>query len=141
MLTAGLLALFPVLMMTSAPPADWTTIAKGTLSGVERPRQVVVRHEADWRALWKEHAPEQGAPAIDFSTRTVVAVFLGSRRTAGYDVTITGVEPRGDGTVVRYRETRPGPHQMVAQIVTTPFHIVSVRAIRGAVTFAEDHDR
>lgn len=127
--------------MTSAPQTGWTTIAKGTLSGVERPRQVVVRTEADWRALWKEHAPERAAPPVDFTTRSVVAVFLGSRRTAGFDVSITAVEPRGAETVVHYRETRPGRDDMVAQVITTPFHIVSAPLLQGAVTFAEEHDR
>jgi hypothetical protein len=134
------LLLLPVCMMTSAPGADVQTIARGSLSGIERPRQVVVRNAGEWRALWKAHAPESDPPRVDFGARTVIAVFLGSRRTAGYDVAVTAVERRGAETVVRYRESRPGRDQLLAQILTSPFHIVTVPAFEGAVTFVDDHD-
>lgn len=126
------------LMMMALVPDGITTLAKGTLSGIDRTRQVVVRSDAEWRALWEEHAPEQSAPRVDFQARTVLAVFLGSRTSAGFDVEITGIERTERETTVRYRETRPGPDQMVAQIITAPFHIVSVPRLDGPVTFTRD---
>jgi hypothetical protein len=131
-----MLLLVPLLMMTSVPgPADLETVSRGSLSGIERPREVVIRTEAGWRALWMEHGPGQDIPMVDFSTRTVIAVFLGSRRTAGYVVEITAVERRAGETIVNVREGRPAPGQMLAQVITTPFHIVSVPRVEGPVTF------
>ncbi len=126
-------------MTAFSPSADLTTVAKGTLSGIERARQVAVRAETEWRTLWSEHAPEQQPPRVDFTTRTVIAVFLGSRNSAGFDVEITGVDRQGNGLTVRYRETRPDPSQMVAQIITAPFHIISVPRFDGPVTFVKDN--
>jgi len=138
-----LLNLLPFLMMTSAPPPPLLeTIARGTLSGIERPRQVVIGNEADWRALWKEHAPEHDPPHIDFASRTVLAVFLGSRSTAGYAVEITRVDRQAGATVVHVRESRPGRDQILAQVITSPFHVVSVPLLQGPVTFVPDtHDQ
>lgn len=133
-----MMTLLLALAMMSLAPGDLTTIAKGTLSGLDRGREVVVRTEGDWHALWKEHAPEEPPPRVDFTARTVVAVFLGSRNTAGFDVDITAVDRRDAGATVRYRERRPGAGQMVAQIITSPFHIVSVPRFDGPATFARD---
>jgi hypothetical protein len=113
--------------LTMAPSSlQMTTVAHGTLSAVERPREAVVRTQEEWAALWREHTPEGEAPAVDFSTRTVVAVFLGTRPTAGYDVTISSVERDGARVVVRYRAIRPNRDMMTAQVLTSPFSIVSV---------------
>lgn len=132
--------LLAVIMMSMAPSssAEFTTVARGTLSGVERAREVVVRTDQEWRALWAEHAPEQPVPRVDFKTRTVVAVFAGSRTSAGYDVEITAIDRQAGPVTVRYRESRPGPDRMVAQIITAPFHIVSVPRFDGPVTFTRD---
>jgi VWFA-related protein len=117
------------------------TIDRGLMSGVEQTRQAVIRSDAEWQALWKEHAPTRPLPAVDFTRDAVVAIFLGSRATAGYDVAITGVEPEGEGVRIRYRETRPGAGAMTAQVITSPFHIVSTETFTGPATFQHDDRR
>jgi hypothetical protein len=65
----------------------------------------------------------------------VVGVFLGSRMTGGFDVQITGAEVDGGALVVRYTETTPAPGAMLAQVITAPFHLVSVEKFDGPVRF------
>lgn len=113
-----------------------TSIARGGISNVMEPREAVVRSAGDWQALWRDHAgPGAAAPEVDFSTEMVVGVFLGARNTGGYDVEITGVEPEGTGLVVRCTETTPGPGAMLAQVITSPFHLVRVARTDGDVRF------
>lgn len=114
------------------------TIDRGELSGVDTPRQVVVRDQAAWAALWREHAPERTPPAVDFARTMVVGVFLGSRPTASYGVTITRVRRENGEIVVSYREDRPPPGAMVAQILTSPFHLVRVERAEGRVRFERE---
>lgn len=135
------LNLLPLVMMVATPADDLQTIARGTLSGIERPRQVVVRNDEEWRALWKAHAPEHQPPSVDFRARTVIAVFLGSRNTAGYGVEVVSVQREDGRTTVHVREHRPGPDLVLAQIITTPFHIVSVARLDGPVVFIDDERR
>jgi hypothetical protein len=111
------------------------TVAQGAMSNIEEPRTAVVRATAEWQALWKEHDAEHPMPAVDFAQSTVVAVFLGSRPSAGFGVEITGVKTEGDRTIVEYVERRPPRDQFVAQVVTSPFHIVRVPRTAGAVQF------
>ena len=65
----------------------------------------------------------------------VVAVFLGSRKTSGYDVAIQGTRDDGGALVVDYRETAPARDAMTAQVLTAPYHIAAVPARSGDVRF------
>jgi PrcB C-terminal len=129
--------LLPVSLAGGAlAPVSFTTISHSEQSGVEQARQVVVRAPEEWKALWKEHAPGQPMPGVDFTTSMVIGVFLGSRNTAGYRVTITAIERDGANVAVTYREERPGAGDILAQMLTFPHHLVRVERIAGEVKFA-----
>ena len=96
------------------------TIAKDIMSQVDVPKQAVVHDATEWAALWRQHAPAHPAPAVDFKTRTVVAVFLGSRNSAGYAVEITGTRQEKGTLIVQWSERRPGRDEITAQIITSP---------------------
>ena len=113
----------------------FVTLAQGTMSNIEEPRQVVVRTAAEWQALWKEHDPQGAVPAVDFAQSIVVGVFLGSRPTAGFAVEIAAVREEAGRTVVEYVERRPPRDELVAQILTSPFHVVRLGRTAGAVEF------
>jgi hypothetical protein len=113
-----------------------TTIAKGAVSDVTEPREVVVRTEVEWTDVWRSHAgPGRETPAVDFGASMVIGVFLGARTTGGYAVEITSVEPDGAGVVVKYTESTPERGAMLAQVITAPFHLVSVATADGPVRF------
>jgi hypothetical protein len=111
------------------------TIARDAMSHVEAPGEAVARTPADWAALWRRHAGDAPAPPVDFAKRTVVAVFLGTRSTAGYVVEITGTRQQGGTLIVAWREGRPDPGQITAQIITSPAHIVSLPKFAGEIRF------
>ena len=113
----------------------FATLAQGTMSNIDEPRQVVVRTAAEWQALWKEHDPGSAAPPVDFTQSAVVGIFLGSRPTAGFSVDITAVKTEGNRTVVEYLERRPAADAFVAQILTSPFHVVRLAQIAAPVGF------
>ena len=105
------------------------------MSHIDEPRQVVVRTATAWQALWREHDPDSAAPPIDFRESIVVAVFAGTRPTAGYAVEIVAVKPEGNRTLVEYRERRPSPDAQVAQVLTLPFHAVRLPRTEASVEF------
>jgi len=116
-------------------PATVPTVAQGPSSGVEEPRQVVVRSRAEWDTLWKSHAGPQAAPAVDFSTNMVAAVFLGTRPTGGFSVQIVGARRENDALVVEYVERPPASDALVAQVLTSPFHMVRLPLFNGPIRF------
>jgi hypothetical protein len=116
----------------------YTAIASGQHSGVDDRREVAVRGAAEWAALWKEHAPGHPAPTVDFVRSIVVGVFLGTRPTGGYAVEIRGIERNERELLVTYRERRPDPDTLVAQVITAPYQLVRVDRHDGPVRFRRE---
>jgi VWFA-related protein len=113
------------------------TIARDSMSQVDRPRQAVARTAAEWSALWRDHAGDKAAPAVDLATKTVVAVFLGTRPSAGYAVEITGTRREGDAVIVEWREQRPTPDAITAQVLTAPAHLAAIPRAAGEIRFEQ----
>src|SRR4051812_3977134 len=70
----------------------------GQRSEIKEARTAVARSAEEFQALWKQHNPAQAAPAVDFETQIVVAVFLGQRRTGGTRVELTLMNDPLDST-------------------------------------------
>jgi hypothetical protein len=117
-----------------------TTIVKGDASGQQLARQVTIRTPSEWTALWKEHAPAEPRPTVDFSKNMVIGVFLGTKPSAGHEVEITGVRHEDKDLVVEYVQKQPAAGTMTAQILTEPFHLVSVPKHAGPVRFVQAAD-
>ena len=113
------------------------SISKGEASRIGDPRRVVVRDEAGWRALWAEHAGSDATPPhVDFVNRIVAAVFAGDVPSAGYGVSIALVRRDGEALTVVVEQRRPAPGTVAAQVILSPFHIVSLSRFDGEVRFA-----
>jgi hypothetical protein len=115
-----------IFLMTLQTPAPMRTLDKGLDSNVDAARQATARTPGEWEALWRAHGGDRTRPAVDFSKEFVVAVFLGSRPTAGFSVEIVSTRDDGAGLVVQYRETRPPAGAILAQVLTMPYHIAAV---------------
>jgi uncharacterized membrane protein len=116
------------------------TLARGDDSRLVEPRRFLIRDRQAFAAVWAAHAgPTAATPAVDFDTRMVAAVFAGERPTPGFSVEVTGTrregpEP-GTGLVVLVVERHPDPSRVAAQIVVSPFHIVTLPRDDGHIRF------
>jgi len=112
-----------------------TVLAHGTTSAIPTQRLAVARDAAAWRALWAEHCanlfPPPPPPEVDFSTHMVVAVFLGTRTSGGYEVAIDECAREGARLVVRARESRPEAGAMLTAALTAPYEFVLVPPAPG----------
>jgi hypothetical protein len=111
----------PIGPTLSLAPSQIKVLAEDQRAGVAE-LFVAVAYNADtYRAIrgLSSVLPEVNADV--FKSRAVVAVFLGQRPTAGYGVRIDEVT---DG--LRISETRPAPGKMVAQVLSSPFKVVSI---------------
>jgi hypothetical protein len=113
----------------------FTSVAKGDASGQQEARQVIVRTGAEWAELWKDHAPKESPPAVDFSKNMIVGIFLGTKPSTGHDVEIVGVRAQERDLIVEYVQKQPGRGTMAAQILTEPYHLVTVPRHQGTVRF------
>jgi hypothetical protein len=116
-------------------PVKFTTVARGTTSQIEEPRTAVIRTNDEWTTLWKAHAGDEKPPMVDFTQSMVIAVFSGTKPTAAHTVEISNIAATATEILVTYREGKPKADDMVAQMLTQPFHIVTTQARPGKVTF------
>ncbi|MBL0058724.1 MAG: protease complex subunit PrcB family protein [Elusimicrobia bacterium] len=116
----------PPSAMEEPPAAKW----QGDSSGIEDERQVVIRDAATWAKFWAEHQSHMGipapTPAVDFKTRMVVGIFVGSRGSSGYTVQITGVSENSKEMTLSYKETTPNPDMAFLTVMTQPYHLKTV---------------
>jgi hypothetical protein len=118
-----------------------TTVVRTDMSALESGREAAVQTAPEWAALWREHEPARPAPEVDFGARSVLAVFLGSRPTGGYSVEIVAARVEDGALIVEYEERRPARDAMVAQVLTSPAHIVSIPKHAGSVRFVKRPER
>jgi uncharacterized membrane protein len=113
------------------------TIARGSDSRIVEPMRRIVRSLDEWRAVWALHAgPEAAAPDVDFTRRVVAAAFAGEKPSAAFAVEIAAHD-KGDGDVLLVvREDAPRGI-VAAQILSSPYHIVSFDRTDGDVRWAE----
>jgi hypothetical protein len=112
-------------VVMQAAPAP-RTIDKGDRTNITSPREVVIRTDEEWSALWREHIPARQRPAVDLSREMVVGVFLGSKPTAAYSVAIVSTIEANGVLQVRYRVTQPPSGAITAQVITFPYHLAAV---------------
>jgi hypothetical protein len=130
----------PALAAALAAGVPFATVAKGDTSEQETGRQVTVRTPAEWQALWKDHSLGEKLPVVDFTSKMVVGVFLGMKPSTGYEVEIVGAHVDGETLVVEYVQRQPKRGMMSAQIMTAPFHLVSMPSHGGQVRFVQVSD-
>jgi hypothetical protein len=115
--------------------ASLRVLDRGDQSNMDDGRQTVARTAAELSAMWRLHAPERPQPKVDFAREMVVAVFLGTRPTAGFAIDIVGTKEDAGALVVQYRETRPAKGLLTAQVLTSAYAIVALPRHEGAVKF------
>jgi uncharacterized membrane protein len=115
-----------------------TTLAKGDNTQILDPARHVVRDWAAWQTLWSSHAgPGAPPPDVDFATEMVVAAFAGERPSPGHAIEIVGARRESAALAVRVSEVQPPPGMIAAQIIVTPFHIVTLPRYEGEVRFTD----
>lgn len=122
-------------MQAASPPSPVRVLSREAMSQVEDPGQAVARTPAEFAALWKKHAGDKPAPAVDFGSRTVVAVFLGTRSSAGYAADITRIHTTSGALIVEWQERKPDRGDVTAQVLTSPAVFASVPKFAGEIKF------
>jgi hypothetical protein len=96
---------------------------------LENPTLFVVSNaaEADRFTQWLND-PEiaQQIQTVDFNTTYVVAIFRGKVGSSSYGIAIQEISTTPGTVQLRVNLTQPAPNQNVSDVITYPYHIVSV---------------
>ncbi|HET8552513.1 MAG TPA: protease complex subunit PrcB family protein [Gammaproteobacteria bacterium] len=121
------------------PSVPFEVVLSGRHSGVYKQYFTVIRDSETFASVWRRATarqyPQPAPPAIDFSRSMVIAVFLGERRSGGYQIGVGALTPTSNGLQVTVRETRPGAGCNTTQALTEPFEIIKTAADAAPVHF------
>jgi hypothetical protein len=108
-------------------------------TGVFSPRNVVVRDEQAWAALWAEHAGKDAAlPKIDFTKQMVIGVFRGAQPDGCRSTTISSVGFDKGKLKVVHVDTVPGPGIMCTMAIVYPAHVVVTHRSDAPAEFVQE---
>jgi hypothetical protein len=112
---------------------------KGNHCGYTEPERLVVKTKDQWGEVWgKMHrlrlsTPE--LPVIDFKKEMVIAVFMGERKTGGYEIEIKKIVERENEIIVEVEERGPPPESLQTMALTQPYHLIVIPKSSLPVTF------
>jgi hypothetical protein len=106
----------------------------GSQGGARHAGVMVTRTQQEWQDLWHEALRVEPPRPLPADMRGV-AVFLGPRRTGGYEVQVSGVDPGECLDIVNVVEHVPGPNAIVIQAFTAPWIIALIPASNRPVAF------
>ena len=108
----------------------FTTLEKGTYSGIIELSFVVIRNKDEWNNFWDRHVsniiPKPDVPEIDFSKEMVIGVFTGQKSSGGYTVEIVNILKDERIIKVFYKEKAPLPEEIVTTVFTQPYHFIKM---------------
>ena len=122
------------------PPIHFENLLSGQQCKLTEQHLEVIEDEASWEAFWAEFDPGIPMLTVDFSINRVIAVCLGNRPDDCYSVEITNVDWSSEncGWAAYYTETVPGPDCICNDIVTSPYHLITVGNAAFNVMFKGD---
>ncbi len=118
----------------ATPPKEEVMVVKPTTlrQGDQWPtrggeRFLLITGPSAWATFVRQQRGQPDAwPKIDWEHEVVLVALMGGKRTGGYQITIKDVRIRDAQVIVRVEERSPQPGEMVIQVLTSPFHVVTV---------------
>ena len=111
-------------------------IASGSYSKIQAERSVVIRDQDSWNKLWQEHQVDNSPlPAVDFSKKMLVAVFLGTRSSGCYDIQDLRAWRLSGKIAVTHYDLEPSSNSMCTTSLTAPFYISEIDRSNEVVEF------
>lgn len=109
----------------SAVIVSFEALAEGPRSKVESRVNYLIETQEELVELWEFLEEPPPVPAVDFNKKVVVAVFAGEVPTTGYDIAVVEVQD-ADKRVVKIELIKPDESCILAQSVTSPYHVIEL---------------
>jgi len=105
----------------------WEKLMDGTQCSMETASNLVVSGQEQLDELWSkafsgDMMPEK--PTIDFSQKTMIALFLGMVNTGGHSIEMKAISKNGSGNfVIEAEHKSPGKSCVTSQAIEYPYYI------------------
>lgn len=117
---------------------DARTLAKGSFSGIHNDTRLLLRDAAAWEALWREHARDAPAPAVEWGNESVVAVVVhGPTGCAAMHLGEIAYDPDARVTLVEVVHEVAPPEIQCFVAFEDVYHFVAVPSREGEARFRD----
>lgn len=120
----------------SGTSVNFREVASGSNALASAPQVKLASSQGDLGVLWNSaygrQVPVPPTPII--LGQSAVGIFLGSRPTGGYGVTVQSVHASGSALDITVNVRVPGPGSITTQSITSPWTIVAVQGQFASVT-------
>jgi hypothetical protein len=120
-------------------------ITNDDANGYSQPVSLVINDKDTWGKVWRQayctpplgSNPCEATPPINFTLRTVIAVFWGTQPGPLYHISITQIVQSGSNTIVHVLWTKAG-NCIEAAEETWPSYIVDIPKTEDHITFTNE---
>ena len=107
----------------------------GFYSRYKNHKYLVTENSEEWERIWSLAMPEWSLlPEIDFSTHTVIAVFMGVWASGGFEILIEQIIDAENEIIVNVKEIYPGRIGTTLAF-TWPHHIIKIERVQKPIVF------
>lgn len=103
---------------------DFTVVKQETYGGLETETGILVNSVEELKELYRELNLED-VPKVDFEKHSIVAVFMGQKRTGGYSIAVTEVNIKNDVSTVTTNKTLPSGG-IATMALSSPYCIIEI---------------
>ena len=112
---------------------------KGIRCGYKEPLRLVIKSEDQWKEVWEKvhrfRLPTPELPVVDFEKEMVIAVFMGERKSGGYEIEIKKIAERENKIFVEVEEKEPPSDSVQTMALTQPYHLIVIHKLKGVTHF------
>lgn len=102
-----------------------TNLVSSQNNGKEEPTNLIIRTQDGLESLYKSVGRDE-VPKVDFTKSQVIALFLGTKNTGGYSISVDKVVEE-NGKLVIYKKVE-SPKGMATMALTNPFVIAEIHS-------------
>jgi hypothetical protein len=119
-------------------PLGLRTLGGGQVAGTRAMARLAFTNAEAFNDFWMQvRETEDPAPAVDFARETAVAAVAGASSNTCWGLRITNATEEAGATTVEVTTFRPPPDMICGQMITYPWHVVSLAGAGRAVEFTE----
>ncbi len=96
---------------------------------------IVINTEPEWEGFCRLLNKNSCEMDLDFEKNTIIVASMGEQNTGGHLIKIKKIVEQGDTIVVYVEEKYPSEGEMVTQVLTYPYDIVSISKTSKSIVF------
>jgi len=99
----------------------------------------VFGNQSDFEAAYNlTSLAEFAAPVLNFTTETVIGLFMGEQSTAGFEISASSSKSSNSHLTIFVNKTATGENCNEAQVLTQPFQFIRISGTYSTVSFEEN---